>query len=186
MEPRPEPEPDDCPNEPAEEIPDGRLPRPNDAQFQLLYRHVQEIRNFWQPLLNLSSWAINITLHRGCCKRTSENGNDAVLWVNVRWEYRSADIHVDAVEASACTARELERYVVHELSHALTEELYEAGGGDGGPFAAWARRANERLVQDIALALVWARDAGVRCGADETRRTGKDPTWPPTAVSLAG
>lgn len=106
----------------------------------------------WITWLGLRWWDLEI--HYYDKRKTFRKGTDArshqtAMTIHARWEYGMASIAVNVPVLADLSDRELEEAVVHELTHALINEMREDDPD---------RKHEERVVTTLTNAFMWTRN----------------------------
>ena len=131
----------------------GNPPRPNDEDVRRLINNCRKARAIFTPLLGLAGWRISWVYHREPFRDVRA---DAAMYVCVEWPYMTADVHVSIDGCYDDDYEAVRRKVVHELAHCLVDPLTAHTAGEDDKHA---RNAVERLVQQIAWAVIASYDA---------------------------
>lgn len=103
----------------------------------------------WTYLLGLGWWDVEVHWYdsgKAFRKASGATGRNVAMRINADWRYAAATIHVNVPALAGLSDEELERGVVHELCHALVNEMREDGIGH-----------EERVVTMLSKAFMWVR-----------------------------
>lgn len=121
-------------------------------------KRVQRCLCEWVPKTGLAWWHVTASWYDDEAEfRKTDGESVAAFRVWADWRYMTADLAVNVPAVARLDDDELERAVVHELCHALVNEMRE-GGIDH----------EERVVTTLASAFMWVRDVTRREGVVET------------------
>jgi len=115
--------------------------------FKRTRRHIQSLLDTWLTQLGLKWWSIEVRYYDSEKGFRKADGRAVAMRVTSDWRYMSLCIDVNTPACARQTDDDLERIVVHELSHALVNEMRE-GGIDH----------EERVVTTLTKAFMWVRD----------------------------
>ena len=112
-------------------------------EFKKLRRRIERTAARWKPLIALP-WRFTLVFLKKPNKLTKGHDN----WVcyaatAVNWEYLDATIYFNMRQARRLTKEELEETIVHEMTHAIVNEMREEG-----------LKHEERVVTTIAWAFL--------------------------------
>jgi hypothetical protein len=99
--------------------------------------------------LGLNWWTVEMRWYDREKDFRKADRNLAVMRIWSQWQYLTATIAVNVPAVARMTDDELERAVLHELCHALVNEMRT----DGLDLA-----HEERVVTTLAAAFMWTRD----------------------------
>lgn len=111
----------------------------------------------WRDSMGLGNWRVDVTYHDGTYELDGGmSGADTVGSCKARWQYQTAHLQFNAQLTKDYDADRLEEIVVHELGHALVNEMRAANLPVG-----WSRDENdaaheERVVTLITNAILYA------------------------------
>jgi hypothetical protein len=108
---------------------------------------VRKLLNTWIYVLGLAWYYIEADYYDSEKDFKKTTGNIVVMRVWVDWRYMTATIAVNVPAVARLSDDELERTVVHELCHALVNEMRETGIDH-----------EERVVTMLTKAFLWTRD----------------------------
>ena len=109
----------------------------------------QALFDAWIAATGLGYWDITINYIDDTSEFTKPNGNQVAMRTYVMWQYLDIRIDVCLPHIKHMDDDQLEYVIVHELCHALVNELRE-NDADG--------KHEERVVTHLAKALRWTRD----------------------------
>lgn len=117
-------------------------------------KRVQHFLDLWTEPLGLGAWHTSVTFYRTADAYREATGASAggVMMCDCAWQYEDAHVSVNLERAAGMDDARLEYCVVHELCHALVNELRE----DDPDI-----KHEERVVTQLAKAFRWARNAAV-------------------------
>jgi hypothetical protein len=130
-----------------------------DKEFKKLTSRLDSIISEWATgrnprLVSLREWSKTITFSRE--RAESENNQGAETWINsigaettANWPYKEVKIVFYAPALVNHSNLELELVVVHELCHAMVNEMREWGGVSDENDQAAKIRHEERVVTDL-------------------------------------
>lgn len=103
----------------------------------------------WLTKLGLKWWEIKITYYRKEKQFKKDNGPVAIMRCWVKWQYFTFNVDVNLSAVRRLDSDDLECAIVHELCHALVNEMTE-DDPDG--------KHEERTVTMLTKAFMWVRD----------------------------
>jgi Zn-dependent protease with chaperone function len=120
-----------------------------NRQFKKLRRRIERIAAKWKLLL-ANHWRFTYVFLKKPNKLVKGHGN----WIcyaatAVNWEYLDATIYFNMRQVRRMTKDELEEIIVHEMTHALVNEMRD-----------WTIKNEERVVTTIAWAFLKVRRQG--------------------------
>lgn len=103
----------------------------------------------WVPKLGLAWWQVEVNYYdkRKIFRKNKKADTIAAMRIWCDWRYMDMQIAVCTPVTRQMDAEELERTVVHELCHALVNEMRESGIDH-----------EERVVTTLTKAFMWVRD----------------------------
>lgn len=123
-----------------------------DRKFNELKKKVDIILNDWRPVLGLSNHRFNIKYLREYNKERYTVAQCFPLW-----QYKSHTIEIFMPAIKDCQDdSELEEDILHELCHILIA----AATTNDVPYNEFERQMKEYATQNVAHALIWAKNAG--------------------------
>ena len=132
----------------------------NDQQFAEQQARVQKYIDKWLKPMGLGYWDLSFKWFRG--PFIDGNGvynKNRLACVAVDWRYLHGSISFDLIAVAECTDEFLERAVVHELVHVITQELQV---NDSSWQAQW-----EWVTEMLAKAFMWTNELVPRPMASE-------------------
>lgn len=115
-------------------------------------RHIarcQPLFDEWLTKLGLMWWSVEISYYDKRKQFRKDNGGIAAARVWADWRYMSANISVCVPVVATMDDDDLERAIVHELCHALVNEMRESDPDI---------KHEERVVTTLTSAFMWVRD----------------------------
>jgi hypothetical protein len=100
---------------------------------------------WWIKQTGLGYWDIEVNYHN---EFTDPKDANAIMYVDVDWQYIRAQIHVSYSACKGMTSTEIEKCVVHELMHIILNEMREPETDH-----------EERVATMLQKAMFWVRDA---------------------------
>lgn len=126
-------------------------PLPTRARVERFKKRVSKALRYWQIQMGIGTWSITISWILDGSMRTGKNGEMCVLGrCKSDWMYMRATIEFNVVEAIALNDKDLEELIVHELYHAVVNELRETDGYNDH---------EERVVSLLTASAFWMRSA---------------------------
>jgi hypothetical protein len=124
---------------------DDRSYRRNKARINKLFKK-------WVHVLGLGFWSVDVTFWR-----EPVPGGEGGLYVQAdcvaRWEYRRAFVRIDVPASDSLDDVSLEKVIIHELVHALVNEMREKG-----------IKHEESVVTGLTQAIWWTYKDGITTG----------------------
>lgn len=77
----------------------------------------------WRDTLGLSHWKVNHTYHDGPFLVDGALDSEAVGSCLARWQYQTASLNFNVRETAKMSDDDLEEVVIHELMHAMVNEM---------------------------------------------------------------
>lgn len=134
-------------------------------------KRVQKYLDMWTDPLGLGHWHCSVSYYDNSDDYREANGasEGGVMMCYAQWEYQSVHIAVNLPALADMPNRRVEYTVVHELCHALVNEMREPDDNS---------KHEERVVTMLAKAFRWVRSAAARGelsddDAHETPRAGR-------------
>ena len=128
----------------------------NDREFQKNTKRIQGLMKKWKAVLPLGWWHIEHSYYREPWKESSGYGSNALAETQADWQYMHAHIQWNVSDMGDVDDADLQKYVVHELTHCLLDSLTRFARGDGGCDAGII----EQSTTHVAMAIEWAYAAG--------------------------
>lgn len=103
----------------------------------------------WTYRLGLNNWERHLYLlsrKKDIAKHFENRSPYAVAFINTSWQYMILSVYINMNAIKDLTNFKLEKVIIHELVHALVNEMTE------GP------KHEERVVTNITNAIVWTID----------------------------
>jgi hypothetical protein len=103
----------------------------------------------WVYLLGLGWWDVRVNWYdneKAFRKASGATSRSVAMRINADWRYATATVCVNVPALEELSDDELERGIVHELCHALVNEMREDGIGH-----------EERVVTMLSKAFMWVR-----------------------------
>ena len=91
-------------------------------------RRIRAVAKRWKDTIALGAWKIDFTYHDGPYVIDGAMNSEAVGSCLARWQYQTAHLEFNTQETAALEDAALEEYVVHELVHALVNEMRPMNG----------------------------------------------------------
>lgn len=109
----------------------------------------------WTEPLGLSHWHNDVSFYRTTddYRATTNASENGVMICDCAWQYQQIHLSVNLEKCAGLDNARLEYAVVHELCHALVNEMREID--ENG-------RHEERVVTALAKAFRWVRNASIR------------------------
>lgn len=130
----------------------------NDAEYERVKALIDRLVDVWQERLRLGYWGIHCYYYRSGAAfiREAPEGatKDTSAMCQSLWQYLTANLYFN-VEKMVDTgdSEDWERIVIHEMTHAVVDELYHSGKAQDGNTEyekdEWAAH-NERVVTHLA------------------------------------
>ncbi len=143
----------------------------NDADFESEKQRVSEVFSRWAKILALESWELTIEYCRSELPKPPgmADSTTPAMSVNASWAYLQAYITVALpIIKEHYSNEELEEAIVHELTHALVDELAECNAKD-------KLQHEERVVTLLARSLVRSYNYGRASALVEAEDVGDGP-----------
>jgi len=142
-----------------------------DKEFAFEKARIRKLVDRWVRPLGLNWFKLDIDYERVPLEppQSATGHNKTYQWrtqanTAVVWEYRKASMAFDMNAIHGSSDDELESLFVHELCHILVNEMREWSDDDKG------RKHEESVVEGLARAFVWTRDAGFDEGKKRRKR----------------
>lgn len=122
--------------------------------FRRARRHFER----WIFLLGLRWWDVEVHWYdsgKAFRQASGATGHNVAMRIEADWRYMRATVYVNVPALARMSDDELERSVVHELCHALVNEMREQGIDH-----------EERVVTMLSKAFMWTRGADDAAGAE--------------------
>jgi hypothetical protein len=115
--------------------------------FKRHRKRVQKLLDSWILVLGLAWYHIEVIYYDNDRTFRKENGDNIIMRAWVDWRYMTIIIAVNVPSVKGLSNEKLEHIVVHELCHALVNEMRETGIDH-----------EERVVTMLTKAFLWTRD----------------------------
>lgn len=137
-------------------LPAGRVPYP-DAHYRRDRDRLRKLFREWTLHLGLRYWKCDVVYRRVPFPRDKRlpEGQNVFAQCSCSWFYQTLTVEVCTLDVSDMDDDELEYAMVHELCHALVNEMREQD--DDGLH-------EERVVTSLARAFCWTHTAGWEAG----------------------
>jgi hypothetical protein len=125
-----------------------------EKAFKRQKKRVQKYLRHWKILLGLGVWRIDVEWYDGRLTETrgGHDSRDTVLAdIHVSWEYLKATMRVNIEAVSKLSDEQLEEVIIHELLHAVVNEMRNFSADDG-------IYHEERVVSTLTSVIGWVRD----------------------------
>ncbi len=106
--------------------------------------------------MGLQNWKVDLTYHDGPYVIDGAMDNEAVGSCLARWQYQTAHLQFNTQETAKMDDGDLEQVIVHELSHALVNEMRAQNLPAGWSWDKGDTAHEERVVTNITNAILWA------------------------------
>lgn len=139
----------------------------NDREHAAQVKRLKPLLVRWQHLLGLSAWKIQHKLHHGAFPEANNAGawSPAVAETKADYRYLQAIIDWNMAEvADQKNVASLERLVIHEYIHCLTDPFKRYAMHEFGSGTYMDASDMERQVSELTLAVQWVYEAGVKAG----------------------
>lgn len=137
-----------------------------ERDFNRLVARCEVLVRRWAKEIGFGWWRLTVKYVRDPSHFGQREGNwVCMMQTSVRWHYREVVIEVNAQKCYDETDESLERYFVHELVHALVNEMRVPLDRESAVQRVLADEQlthEEHVCSQIASALIWARQAGYR------------------------
>lgn len=120
-----------------------------DKEYREQKRRVQKYFDKWYAVLGMGWYRIDREWDR---VRSEETPSEAAV-TSWQWQYRTASITYRLPVIAELDDDKLENVVVHEFAHILTGAMVQNQPDDN-------RQLMEYSTENVARALIWAREAG--------------------------
>lgn len=94
-----------------------------DRAFQREQRRITRFVKKWRQTLGLNQWRIEHTYHDGPFDVDGSTKSGAVGACTAHWEYQTAHLEFDVSELANYDDERVEEVVIHELMHAMVNEM---------------------------------------------------------------
>lgn len=121
----------------------------SDKEYRLQLKRVKAAVDKWYRPIGLGWHQIDFEYFRTVCEEDSA----IAASTECRWQYRTGWIKFYLPVIAELNDDKLENVVVHEFAHVLSWPLWENAGHA-------ENKENEYATEEIARALIWAREAG--------------------------
>lgn len=89
--------------------------------------YIDKLFDKWKLILHLDYWDIRVHYDQPGAHYWKQFDFEAMMTIEPQWEYLTADVHVNVELTNDADSFKIERTVVHELLHALVNEMGEEG-----------------------------------------------------------
>lgn len=147
-----------------------------DKEFVLVKRRIKSLLDEWAfgtksqgpRMTALKEWVITVKFSRE--PFDTRDGNVAGAHIYSHWHYKQAEIEFNCLELYRLGLLELELIIIHELCHALVNEMREWAGSE--PETEALMRHEERVVSELSVAFLQTKYWGGRA-SDQGRKSGE-------------
>lgn len=124
-----------------------------DKQLKRQKKRVLKHLRHWKVMLGLGVWRIDTEWYDGRLPETrgGDDRNIVLADMHVSWEYLKATMRVNVEAVAALSDERLEEVIIHELLHAVINEMRNYSADDG-------IYHEERVVSTLTSVIGWVRD----------------------------
>jgi len=116
-------------------------------KYKRARKRFSKLASAWTKRLGLAWWRVDVFYYDKAPKRFKrKHGRQVAAKMIARWEYMSAEMHVNLPFIAEMTKDEMEHVIVHELCHALVNEMREEG-----------HKHEERVCTRLTQAFLWTK-----------------------------
>lgn len=121
----------------------------SDREYIAVKRKVRAAFEKWILLLGLRYWQCDLEHRRIPFPDKRDDGHVILAKCFCKWQYRQVTVEYSAFDMAKMNKEEVERVIVHELCHALVNEMRESDE-DG--------KHEESVVSGLTSAFIWVHD----------------------------
>ena len=116
-------------------------------KYKRARKRFSKLARAWTKRLGLAWWRVDVFYYDKIPKRFKrKHGQEVAADVFAQWEYMKVDISVNLPLIAEMTKAEMEKVIVHELCHALVNEMREEG-----------HKHEERVCTRLTQAFLWTK-----------------------------
>lgn len=140
-----------------------------DAEYNAQKKRLKALQEKWVTDLGLRWWHVTFSYSREPLKSDAAEGRTCLAQTMVDWEYLNATVTFDMQAIVNEADDDLEKTFVHECMHIFVHEMRMWAG----PEVTYEKKEEalkheERVVTQLANAVIWARKAGFDEGKKST------------------
>lgn len=132
-----------------------------DAEYNVQKKRLKTLQDKWVAPLGLRWWKVTFSYSREPLKSDATDGRTCLAQTMVDWEYLNATITFDMQCIAGESDDDLEKTFVHECMHVFVHEMRMWAGPElTHEKQEEAMKHEERVVTQLANAVIWTRTAG--------------------------
>lgn len=142
-----------------------------DREYNKQKNRVRALMSKWQNLLLLEQWqSFSVYYERGLFSEDEDgHSSDVTGFCQVDWKYKRAAITFSMLRVAQNDDRELEYVVLHEIGHALVNQMREFKYFDGDNYGQ-VMPHEEHVVTNLALCFQNVYDRAFAAGVESTKK----------------